>query len=107
MAERRGPPQPRGADLGQLVRIPFQPLGAELPARPLVIGVEKGIFAAIGEHQPVVAIDKRLGRRAVGEDHIVLVEFEVEVFDPIDAVLLHDRRAVDQMLGLHQYAIDI
>jgi hypothetical protein len=32
------------------------------------------------------------------------VEFDVKIFDPVDAFDLHDRMAVDQVLGLDQHA---
>jgi hypothetical protein len=49
----------------------------------------------------VVAIDVALGRGALGEDDVVRLQFDVEVFEPVDRGLLGDRRAVDELLGAH------
>jgi hypothetical protein len=45
---------------------------------------------AFVEHPPAVAIDKGLGRGSLGHNHIVAVEFDVEVRDPLDRLELHD-----------------
>ena len=48
---------------------------------------------------------KRLRQRAFGDDHVVRVELDVEILDLVDMLGLHDRRAVDEILGLDQHAI--
>ena len=54
-----------------------------------------------------VAIDKGLGRRALGQDHIVPLELDVEIFEPVDALDLANRHAIDEQPGRHERAVDI
>ena len=45
--------------------------------------------------------------KAIGKDHVVCLKLDMKIFDEIDGVFLHDRRAIDQVLGLHQHAVEI
>ena len=56
------------------------------------------------EHAAVAGIEITFGAELFGEQNGVLVEFDVEVADAIDG-FLHQGRAVDQQLGVGQYAI--
>ena len=58
------------------------------------------------EHAAAVVVDEALRQRALGDDHVVAVELDVEILDLLDALGLHDRHAVDQVLGLDQHAVD-
>ena len=69
---------------------PFQRLAAlgarqaELPAGRRGIGVERRELGRVVEHRAAVAIDEGLRRRALGQDHVVGVELEMEVVDQVD-----------------------
>ena len=56
------------------------------------------------KHAAAVVVDESLRQRAFGDDHVVGVELDVEILDLIDALGLHDRDAVDEILGLDQHA---
>ena len=59
------------------------------------------------EHAAAVVVEECLRQRAFGDDHVVAVELDVEIFDLVDAFRLHDRDAVDEVLGLDQHAAAI
>jgi hypothetical protein len=48
---------------------------------------------------PVVAFDIAFRRRAFGQDHLMRLEFEVEILDPVDRFGLHDAEPVDEVFG--------
>ena len=50
---------------------------------------------------------KRFRQRALGEDQSWRVELDVEILDLLDALGLHDRDAIDEVLGLDQHAVEI
>ena len=51
------------------------------------------------EHPPAVAIGKGLGRGSLGHNHIVAVEFDVEVRDPLGADYRRHPRARYILIG--------
>ena len=82
LAEFLGAVQQRSAD-------PRQPSRAFLDERPIRLaivwrsrGIERGEFSAVVEHRAVTDIDESFRGGALGEDDVVAVEFDVEVFDP-------------------------
>jgi hypothetical protein len=81
-----GEPPPHRLDL----RVVVEARRAEGPAWRILAGIENGELDGVVEHPPAVAIDKGLGRGSLGHNHIVAVEFDVEVRDPLDRLALHD-----------------
>jgi hypothetical protein len=61
----------------------------------------------IEKHAAAVIVDKSLGRRALGQDHVMRLELDVEIFDALDLIGLQDRDAIDQILGFDQHTIEI
>jgi hypothetical protein len=59
------------------------------------------------EHAAAVVVDESLRQCALGDDHVVRVEFDVEVCEALNALGLHDGDAVDEILGLDQHAGEI
>ena len=59
------------------------------------------------KHVAAVVVDKALGRRTVGENHLVPGELDVEIFDLFDFLGLDDARAVDQEPRRNQRAVDV
>ena len=70
------------------------------------IGIERVKLRRIVEHAAAVVVDEGLRQRAFGEDHIVGVELDVEIFEALDTLGLYDLTPVDQILGLDQDAIE-
>ncbi len=67
--------------------------------------MELGELAGIGEALPVAVVEIGLAGQALGEEHVVAVELDVEVADLLH-LLLHDRGAVDEAADRHQHAVD-
>jgi hypothetical protein len=59
------------------------------------------------KHVAAIVVDKALGRRALGENHLMPGELDVEIFDLFDFLRLDNARAVDQPAGRHQRAVEI
>ena len=59
------------------------------------------------EHGAAVVVEEGFRRCALGDDHVVGFEFDVEIFDLLDAVGLHDGHTVDEVLRLDQHAVEI
>ena len=59
------------------------------------------------EHSAAVVVDEGFRRRALRDDHVVAIELDVEIFDLLDALGLHDGDAVDEVFGLDQHAVQI
>ena len=72
-----------------------------------MIGIKRRELIAVFEHRAIVAVDKRLGRRAIGVENVMAIQLDVEIFEPADAVQLHDRTPVDQIDGRHKNAVDV
>ena len=58
------------------------------------------------EHAAAVVVDEAFRQRALGDDHVMGVELDVEIFDLLNPLGLHDRDAIDEILGLDQDAVD-
>ena len=56
------------------------------------------------EHGAAVVVDEGFRQRPLGDDHVVGVELDMDIFDALDPLGLHDGDAVDQILGLDQHA---
>ena len=63
-------------------------------------------LARVGEEAAVAGVEVALRRQALGEQDGVRVELDVEILDRGPAVLLADGRAVDQLAGADQLAVD-
>lgn len=59
------------------------------------------------KHAAVVVVDVALRRRALGDDHIVAVELDMEILDLVDPLRLKDRYQIDQIAHLDQYPFEI
>ena len=57
------------------------------------------------EHAAAVLVEEGFRQRAFGDDHVVAVELDVKIFDLVGALGLHDRAAIDEILGLDQHAL--
>ena len=86
-------------------RAGFDAWKAELPGLRVRVGVKLRIFPRIVEDAAAVAIDERFGRRTLGENDVVVFQFDVEIPDRIDLRAPHDRHPVHQMLGWHQHVV--
>ena len=69
------------------------------------LGVRRPERGRVVEHAAAVVVDEALGRRALGDEHVVAVEFDVPVLDALDAGCLDDADAVDEELGRDQGAV--
>ena len=68
------------------------------------IRIERTEFMRVVEHGAAVVVEKGFRQGALGDDHVMRVEFDVKIFDHVDAFGLQNRMAVDQVLGLDQHA---
>jgi antitoxin component HigA of HigAB toxin-antitoxin module len=68
------------------------------------IGMGCPIFVRIVEHAATVVVDEAFRESALGDDHVVGFELDVHVLDLVGALRLHDRDAIEKVLGLDQHA---
>ena len=61
----------------------------------------------IVEHAAAVIVDKGFRESALGDDDIVALKLDVEIFHLVHVIGLYDRHAVDEVLGLDQHTLDI
>ncbi len=59
------------------------------------------------EHGAAVVVDEAFRKRPLGDDHVVRLELDMDIFDRFDPLGLDDGDAVDQILGLDQHAVEI
>src|SRR5665213_444314 len=81
--------------------------GTVLRSAPPRIRTKHPIFVRVLEHAAAVIIDKGLRQRALSDDYIVSVEFDVEIFDLVDMLRLGNRYRINQVLGLDQHAFEV
>ena len=62
---------------------------------------------SVVEYAAAIVVDKALRQRPLGDDHIVSVELDVEIVHLVGALSLHDRGAINEVLGFDQHAVDV
>ncbi len=82
-------------------------LGAECETRCAItsrscglVGIECLKLVRVLKQPSAVIVNEALSKRAFGNDDVVSPELDMEVVYPVDARGLHDRDAIDQVLGL-------
>ena len=70
------------------------------------VGMQHQRLARVGEEAVVAGVEIALRRQALGEQDGMRVQLDVEILDRRPALLLADRRAVDQLAGADQLAVD-
>ena len=70
------------------------------------VGMQHQRLARVGEEAVVAGVEVALRRQALGEQDGVGVELDVEILDRGPGLLLVDGRAVDELAGADQLAID-
>ncbi len=102
-----GPREERGARIaGSSGESRADPRRAELPALRGLVGIERSEFEGVVEHAAVVAIDKGLGRRALRQDYVMGIKFNVEIFELVNSFDLPDRRSVHEQLSGNEQVLD-
>ncbi len=81
--------------------------GAKFPLLRCGVRIKFQDLGRVVEHPAVVAINIGLGRGALGVDHVVRRQLDVEIADRIDIACHHDGYAVHQLTGRHQNAIEV
>ena len=69
--------------------------------------IQRTEFIRVVEQAAAVVVDEAFRQRTLGDDHVVVVELDMDVFDYLDTVRLHDRGAVDQVPGFDQHSIEM
>ena len=71
------------------------------------VRIEGAILVRVVEHSAAVVVDEGFRRRALRDDHVVAIKLDVEIFDLLDALGLHDGDTVDEVFRLDQHAVQI
>ncbi len=62
-------------------------------------------FARIVKQTAIVIVDIAFRERPLGNDHVVIVKLQMEIFDLFDRLGLHHRYFINEILGLDQHAV--
>ena len=65
------------------------------------------IFVRVVKHGAGVVIQEAFRESTLGDDDVMGVKLDMEILDLLDALGLHDRHAVEEIVSLNQDAIDI
>src|SRR5258708_4186399 len=90
MAERSGPFEYPGTDRTEFRHPRLQPREAIAKRSPCIVRVKRGEFMGVVKALPVVALDIAFGLRALCQNHLVRLEFEMEILDLVDRACLQD-----------------
>ena len=85
----------------------IKPCRAIARERSRSVRIERPVFVCVVEYAAAVVVDEGFRQRTFGDDHIVSFKLDVNVLDLADALGLHDRRAVDQILCFDQHTVVI
>ena len=69
----------------------------------VLLGINPAVFMRVVKHAAAVVVDERLGQGALGDDHIVAVEFDVVVLDCLSPLGLDDADPIYEFLRLDQH----
>ena len=76
------------------------------PARLRAVGTPRGEIGRIAEHSPALVVKTAFRRRALCQKDVVAIQFHMGVIDALGVALLHDGRAVYQVAGWDQDAVE-